>query len=35
VVVVEGATHSSNLVVEFATMLVIGTILSVFGIGFL
>ena len=35
VVVVEGATHSSNLVVECATMLVIGIILSIFGIGFL
>ena len=34
-VVVEGATHSSNLVVEYATMLVIGIILSIFGIGFL
>jgi hypothetical protein len=32
---VEGAAHSSNQFVECATMLVIGIILSVFGIGFL
>ncbi len=34
VVVVEGASHSPILVVEFAPMLVIGIILSVIGIGF-
>jgi hypothetical protein len=33
VVVVEGATHSSNSVVELATMLAIGIVLSLFGIG--
>jgi MFS family permease len=34
-VVVEGAINSSNSVVEFATMLAIGIVLSIFGIGFL
>ena len=32
-VVVGGAAHPSNLVVEFATMLVISIVLTVFGIG--
>ena len=34
-VVVEGAILTSNSVVEFATMLAIGIVLSLFGIGFL
>ena len=34
-VVVEGAILTSNSVVEFATMLAIGIVLSIFGIGFL